>query len=106
MWDKASIYPKIETGYAFTRDMNDDLVGKLNKQTVTQGSAILKIQCYNPKNVTVQHIPVKQRVNKMEINQMRNGYNTQLLTYVDIQGIVKIGCEVFEIYEGVIYRDI
>ena len=48
-WDKFSIYPKIETGYAFTPDMNDELVEKFNNQTFTQGSAILKIKCYNPK---------------------------------------------------------
>ena len=36
---------------------------------------------------------------------MRNGYITQVLTSVDIQEIVKIGVEVIEIYEGVIYRE-
>ena len=40
MWDEKSIYPRIETGYAFTRDMNDVLVEKFNNQTFTQGSAI------------------------------------------------------------------
>ena len=44
MWDERSIYPRIETGYAFTTDMNDELVGKFNNQTFTQGSAILKIK--------------------------------------------------------------
>ena len=36
---------------------------------------------------------------------MRKGYNTQSLTFVDIQEIVKIGGVVIEIYEGVIYRE-
>ena len=36
---------------------------------------------------------------------MRNGYITQVLTSVDIQEIVKIGCKVIEICEGVIYRE-
>ena len=44
MWDPKSVYPKIETGYAFTKDMNDDLVEKFNNQTFTQGSAILKVK--------------------------------------------------------------
>ena len=35
IWDEKSIYPRIETGYAFTRDMNDELVEKLNNQTFT-----------------------------------------------------------------------
>ena len=36
---------------------------------------------------------------------MRNGYNFDTLTSVDIQEIVKIGGKVIEIYEGVIYRE-
>ena len=44
MWDEKSIYPRIETGYSFTRDMNDELVEKFNNQTFFQGSAILKIK--------------------------------------------------------------
>ena len=61
MWDENSIYPRIETGYASTRDMNDELVEKFNIQTFTQGSAILKIKYYNPKNLFVQHVPVEER---------------------------------------------
>jgi len=105
MWDEKSIYPKIETGYAFTKDMNDDLVNKFNNQTFTQGSAILKVKYYNPRNLIVQHIPIKEKEKKIEINRMRNGYITQVLTSVDIQEIVKIGGKVLEIYEGVIYRE-
>ena len=26
MWDNESIYPRIETGYCFTTDMNDEIV--------------------------------------------------------------------------------
>ena len=44
MSDEKSIYPRIESGYAFTSDMNDELVEKFNYQTFTQGSAILKIK--------------------------------------------------------------
>ena len=42
MWNENSIYTRIGTGYAFTRDTNDELVQKFNNQTFTQGSAILK----------------------------------------------------------------
>ena len=105
MWDENSIYPRIETGYAYTRDMNDELVNKFNTQNFNQGSAILKIKYYNPKNLIVQHLPIKERVNKMEINRMRNGYIIDYLTSVDIQEIVKIGGKVIKIYEGVIYRE-
>ena len=105
MWDEKSIYPKIETGYAYTPNMNNELVEKFINQTFTQGSAILKIKYYNPKNLIVQHLPIKERVNKTEINRMRNGYIIDTLTSVDIQEIVKIGGKVIEIYEGVIYRE-
>ena len=105
MWDPKSIYPKLETGYAFEKHMNNELVEKFNNQTFTQGSAILKIKYYNPENLIVQHLPVKEKEKKIEINRMRNGYITQVVTSVDIQEIVKIGGKVIEIYEGVIYRE-
>ena len=105
MWDENSIYPRIETGYAYTKDMNDELVEKFNNQTFTQGSAILKIKYYNPENLIVQHLPIKEKVDKMEIIRMRNGYIIDHLTSVDIQEIVKIGGKVIEIYEGVFYRE-
>ena len=61
MRDEKSKYPRIETGYAFTRDMNKKLVKKIDIQTFTQGSAILKINYYNQRNLVVQHLPVKER---------------------------------------------
>ena len=105
MWDEKSIYPKIETGYAFKSHINDELVEKFNNQTFNKGSAILKIKYYNPKNLIVQHIPIKEKEKKIEINRMRNGYIIDTLTSVDICEIVKIGGKVIEIYEGVIYRE-
>ena len=105
MWYENSIYPRIETGYAYTRDMNDTLVEMFNNQTFTRGSATLKIKYYNPKNLIVQHIPIKGKEKKIEINRMRNGYIIDTLTSVDICEIVKIGGKVIEIYEGVIYRE-
>ena len=104
MWDEKSIYPRIETGYAYTRDMNNELVEKFNTGNFNQGSAFLKIKYYNPKNLIVQHLPIKEKEMKIEINRMRNGYIIDTLTSVDIQEIVKIGGKVIEIYEGVIYR--
>ena len=97
MWDPKSIYPKIEPGHAFTPDMNDELVEKFNNQTFTHGSAILKVKYYNPKNLNVQHLPVKEKEKEIEINRMRNGYITQVLTSVDIQEIVKIGGIIIQI---------
>ena len=50
MWDKNSIYPRVESGYACTRDINDGLLEKLNTGDFTQRSAILK------KNILIQKI--------------------------------------------------
>ena len=105
MRDSKSIYPRIETGYAFKKDMNDELVEKFDNQSFTQGSAISKVKYYNPKNLIVQHLPVKEKVGKIEVNRMRNGYIVQTLTSFDIQEIVKIGGRNIHIYEVVIYRE-
>ena len=51
MWGSSSIYPRIETGYALTNDMNEKLVKKFNTGIFTQGSALLKIKYYNPKKI-------------------------------------------------------
>ena len=85
--------------------MKDELVEEFNNQTFTQGSAILKIKNYNPENLIVQHLPVKEKEKKIEINRMRNGYIVQTLTLVDIQKVFKIGDKVIERFEGVIYRE-
>ena len=97
MWDKNSFYPKIETGYAHTKDMNSDIVEKINDQTCTQGSAILKFKYYNPKKLIVLHLPVKEKEKRIEINLRRKGYIVQTLTSVDIQKNFKIGGRVIEI---------
>ena len=60
---------------------------------------------YNQKNLIVQHLPIKEKEKKIEINRMRNGYIIDTLTSVDIHEFVKIGCKAIEIHEGVIYRE-
>ena len=102
MWDENSIYPRIEIGYSFTKDINDELVEKFNTGNFTKRSGILRIKYYNPKKLIVQHISVKEKEKKIEINRMRNGYIIDYLTSVDIQESVKIGGKV---REGVIYRE-
>ena len=108
MWDENSVYPKIETGFAFKPHMNDIYVEAFNNQTFNEDgdeSAILTIKYYNPPNLIFQHLPVKEKVKKIEVNRMRNGYIIDTLTSVDIQEIVKTGGRVIQIYEGVIYRE-
>ena len=108
MWDQNSVYPKIETGFAFKPHMNDVYVEAFNNQTFNQDgdeSAILRIKYYNPRNLIFQHLPVKEKVENVEVNRMRNGYIIDTLTSVDICEIVQIGGKVIQIYEGVIYRE-
>ena len=108
MWVENSVYPKVETGFAFAPHMNDVYVKAFNDQFSNEDineSAILTIKYYNPPDLLFQHLAVKEKVNKIEVNRMRNGYMTDTLTSVDIQEIVKIGGKVVELYEGVIYRE-
>ena len=60
MSDEKSVYPRIKTGHAQTKDMNDELVQKFNNQTSHQGSAFLKINFYKPKKLIVRNLPVKK----------------------------------------------
>ena len=108
MWDKSSVYPKIQNGFAFKPHMNKIYVEAFNNETFNQDgdeTAILTIKYYNPPNRIYQHLPVKEKVKNVEVNRMRNGYIIDTLTSIDIQEIVKIGGKVIEIYEGVIYRE-
>ena len=104
VWDKNSVYPKVKSGFNFTPHMNDVYVEAFNNQTFNQDgneSAILKINFYKPRDLIYQHLPVEKKVKKIEVNRIRNGYIIDILTSIDIQGIVKNGGKVIQIYEGV-----
>ena len=108
MWDKKSVYPKIETVFAFKPHMRNVYVEAFNNQTFIQdgdGSATLIIKNYNPPNLIFQHLSVKEKVKKKQVNRMRKGYIFDTLTSVDVCETVKIGGGVIEIYEGVISRE-
>ena len=108
MWYENSVYPEIETGFAFKPNMNDVYLEAFNNKTINQDgeeSAILTIKYYNPPDLIFLHLPIREKVKKIEVNRMRNGFIIDTLTSVDIQEIVEIGGEVIEIYEGVVYRE-
>ena len=108
MWDQNSVYPKKETGFVFKPHTNDIYIEAFNNQTFNEDgdeSAILTIKYHNPPDLIFQHLPVKEKVKKIDVNRMRNGYIVNTLTSVDIQEIVEIGGKVVQIYEGVIYRE-
>ena len=67
MWDCNSVYPKIETGFVFRPHMNKTYVEAFNNQTFNEDgveSAILTIKFYNPPDLIIQHLPVKEKVKK------------------------------------------
>ena len=67
MYDCESVYPKIETGFAFKPHMNKTYVEAFNNQTFNEDgdeSAILTIKYYNPPDLIFQHLPVKEKVKK------------------------------------------
>ena len=102
---KKTVYPKIETGFAFIPRMKYFYVETFNNQTFNQEgneSAILRIKNYNLPDVIFKHPPVKGKFRKIEVNRMRNGYIIATLPSVDKQEIVKIAGKVIEIYGGVI----
>ena len=106
VWEEKSIYPRLETGYAYAQDMNDELVEKFKTGKFNQGSAILRIRYFKPKKLFVQHLPLKEKVKKIEVNCLLNSYIVDVLTSVYIQQTAKIGGKVIEIFEGIIYREI
>ena len=76
MWDKNSVYPKIETGFAFKPHMNKTYVEAFNNKNFNEDgdeSAILTIKYHNPPNLIFQHLPVKEKNKKIEVKRMRNG---------------------------------
>ena len=105
MWDDEGVYLNLENGYVFTVDMNIDLVEKFISGNFNQGSATLKNKYYNRPDVIYQHLPVKERVQKTEVNRNRNGYNKDTLISVDIKKIIRIGAKIFQNFEGALYEE-
>ena len=85
------MYPKIETGFAFKPHINDVYVEAFIFHSFNQDgneSAILSIKSYNPPDLIFQHLPVEEKIKKIEIITLRNGLFIDTPTSVDIQDIV------------------
>ena len=85
--------------------MNDQLVEKFNIQFFTKGSAILRIKNYNPKSLIIQHLPIKEKVNKIEVDHMSYDYIIDTLTSVEIQEIVRFGGKVNQNSKSIICKE-
>ena len=67
MWDEKSVYPKIETGFAFKPHMNDVYVEAFNNQIFNEDgneSAVLTIKYHNPSDLIFQHLQLKKKLKK------------------------------------------
>ena len=70
MWGEKSVYPTIETEFAFRLFVIDVYFEAFNSQLLNQNgieSAILRNKYYNPPNFIFQHLPVKEKVKKLKL---------------------------------------
>ena len=108
LWDEKSVCLKIESGFAFQPQKNDVYIDVFSNQSFNPDeneSAILKNIFYNKPSLIFHYITFKEKFGNVEVNRMRIGYNVDVLTSVDFQGIVKIGDKVTKTFEGLIYRE-
>ena len=71
LYDENSVYPKIESGFAFKLHLNDVHREAFINQTFKQDgheSASLKIKYYNPHDLIFQQFPVREKVKNIEVN--------------------------------------
>ena len=90
---------------AFTKDANDEFVDANNIQSFTKGGAVFIIKLYNPKDILLNRVPIKEKVGLVEIIRLKSGNSTNILTSVDIQEIAKIDGKVFEIYGEILGKE-
>ena len=83
MWHLKSTNPKLEDGYAFKKDMKDEVVEEFNPQSFTEGSDISQVTKDNSKNSIVEHLSAKEKTKTIENNFMRNGYIVEVSPSLD-----------------------
>ena len=76
IWDENSVYPKKGNGFVFKPLMINIHVEAFINQTLNQDgneTAILRRKFYNPPNLIIQHLAIKENVRNIEGKRMRNG---------------------------------
>ena len=86
--------------------MIDEIVNAFHNHSSTRGTSIHRIKYYNPENIILQHIPIKEKGGKVEVHGLRNGNITDTLTGADNEGIVKSGGKVINIHEGIRLKEV
>ena len=75
-------------------------------------SGFFDVKYYNPENIIFQHLSVKEQVfnpiknRSEEVSRFRNGYIKQHLTSIDIEEIVRVGGDIIEFFEGLIFDNL
>ena len=108
LYDENSVCPIKETDCAFKPHMSDIFVIDFINKTFNQNendSETLKIYYYNPLNLMFQHLPIREKVENVVVNRMRNSYTNDTLKSVDNCEKVKVGGKVNKNYEGVNHRE-
>ena len=98
-----SIHPENQPSFFSTKDMIDELVKRLNRKLDSEFRKIRNKKNY-PEIIIVQHVSVKEEVEKQELHRLKNATIIDTLTSVDIQETAWIGGVVIEIYEGVFLK--
>ena len=113
MVDANSVWPEIESSYAFYNSKVLQLVEKFNTGTFNK-TAFLKATFQNPTNLVFQLVPVKYMVQKrsgkrrkkeeVEYKRLGRGCIIGVFTSSDIQKMVKIGLHVV-LYGGDLFKE-
>ena len=93
MYDEEAVYPKIESGFLIEVEV-------FSNQTFYQdgnSGAFSKIKFFKSPDLKVQHLPVIEKMENIELKKLRIGYIEDTLTSVDIQELFQIGGKVVKI---------
>ena len=71
MADEKSVYPILESGYAFEKDMIARLVNAGIIQNFTKIGAILRTKCYKPEVKITQNLRSEEKVRKIEVIRLK-----------------------------------
>ena len=64
MSDIVSVFPKFGNGYAFAKDMINELFNTIRGQSFTKNGAILAIKYCSLEDLKFQNIPVKEKIER------------------------------------------
>ena len=104
MADTDSVFPKVESRFALTRDMTCDLITLYNNESFSKGSANLKMKCFFLESVIVEIVPTKEYLlNVQSIWACKTVKYLKKKTKFDIQENVKIDDKFIEKFQGTVF---